>query len=66
MCKSISLIFIIFFSESGQAAKLKRKSRGGIGKKINTVKIKAGGMQSGLVRLYMVDIPHFGKMIFIL
>ncbi|XP_065892529.1 uncharacterized protein [Dysidea avara] len=41
-----------------------KKTTSGVGKKINTVKIKAGGMQSGLVRLYMVDIPHFSHVIY--
>lgn len=60
---SVLVLIVILCSESSQPVKQKKRSRAGFGKKINTVKIKAGGMQSGLVRLYMVDIPHFGKCI---
>ena len=56
-----NLLSIVLYSENHQPNSRGKKSRSGIGKKIDTAKIKAESMQSGLVRLYMVDIPHFCK-----
>ena len=56
-------VIIVLHSEGDQPAKQKKKKKtvATVGKKVNTTNVKTDVMQSGLVRLYMVDIPHFGK-----